>query len=290
MSTKILITGAGGQLAQDLIASAPKSAAITAVSRAQLDIGDRASVDEITDRLAPAVILNAAAYTAVDRAESEAEQAYRVNRDGPAHLAAAARRLGARLVHVSTDFVFDGGAGRAYRPEDPTDPIGVYGASKRAGEVAVREIDETALIVRTSWVYSPHGANFMKTMLRLMASRPEVRVVADQIGAPTSAATLAQALWDLVDLDARGLFHFADAGVASWYDFAVAIAEDALTAGLLPAPVRVTPITTADYPTPARRPAFSLLDRTATWALLGGPRAHWRVALREVLARLEPAS
>ena len=169
----------------------------------------------------------------MDRAESEPKAAFAANRDGPRHIARAARSAGARLIHVSTDFVFDGRSGRPYRPHDATAPLGVYGASKLAGEAAVIETAPDALIVRTAWVYGARGANFMRTMLRLMAERPEVRVVADQIGCPTATPDLAAALWDLARTEARGVLHFSNAGAASWYDFAQAIAEEAVAAGVL---------------------------------------------------------
>jgi dTDP-4-dehydrorhamnose reductase len=282
---KVMVTGAGGQLGQALIARAPTAARIRAVSSADLDISDLAQVSAAVRRAQPEIIFNAAAYTAVDRAQSEAARAFAVNRDGPLALAVASREAGARLVHVSTDFVFDGLLGRAYRPEDEPRPLGVYGASKRAGEEAVRAATPDALIVRAAWVYSPHGSNFVKTMLRLMAERGEVRVVADQIGTPTSAANLADALWGLQAAGAQGIYHYTDAGVASWYDFAQAIAEEARALKMV-GPVQVRPIATADYPTPATRPPFSVLDCTRTWDLLGAPAPHWRAALREVLAIL----
>ena len=283
---KALITGAGGQLAIELERNAPREASVTSLRIEDLDIADAAATHAMVERLAPDLILNAAAYTAVDRAETEVDIAYAANRDGPANLAAAASATGARLVHVSTDFVFSGEAGRAYPPSAATEPLGVYGASKREGELAVLAATPKALIVRTAWVYSAGGANFVKTMLRLMASRDEIRVVADQIGTPTSAADLAKAIWGLVAVDATGMFHFTNAGVASWYDFAQAIAEEATEAGLLRRKVAVVPIQTVDYPTPARRPAFSVLDCSATWAALGAPAPHWRVALRDVIAAL----
>jgi dTDP-4-dehydrorhamnose reductase len=283
---KALITGAGGQLASELLALAPGGWSVEAISELDLDIRDAAAVREAVLRASPDAVLNAAAYTAVDRAESEREIAYAVNRDGAVHLAAAAAEAGARFAHVSTDFVFDGESGRPYRPDDAAAPINVYGASKLAGEEAVRALAPQALILRTAWVYSPHGGNFVKTMLRLMGERGEVRVVADQFGTPTSATTLAHTLWDLVTAGAGGVFHHTDAGAASWYDFAQAIGEEAFAAGLLEAEPRVIPIATADYPTPARRPAFSVLDKTETWARLGRTGVHWRVALRAVIGRL----
>jgi dTDP-4-dehydrorhamnose reductase len=285
---KALVTGAGGQLATELMAAPPDGWTVEEISELELDIRDAAAVSAAVRRSGPDLIVNAAAYTAVDRAEAESEIAWAVNRDGAANLARV--EVGARFAHVSTDFVFDGQAGRAYRPDDAPAPLGVYGASKRGGEIAVQEVSPNALILRTAWVYSPHGGNFLKTMLRLMAERDEVRVVADQIGTPTSATTLAEALWGLCRIGAEGVHHHTDAGVASWYDFAQAIGEDAHAAGLLAREPRVLPIRTEDYPTPARRPAFSVLDNTSTWTLLGRPSPHWRSASREVLRRLAGAN
>jgi dTDP-4-dehydrorhamnose reductase len=283
---KALVTGAGGQLATELMAAPPDGWAVETISELELDIRDLDAVRTAVKRSSPDLILNAAAYTAVDRAETEPEIAWAVNRDGAEHLARAAVEVGARFAHVSTDFVFDGQASRAYRPDDAPAPLGVYGASKRDGEIAVQVAAPKSLILRTAWVYSPHGGNFLKTMLRLMGEREEVRVVADQIGTPTSATTLAEALWGLCLAGAEGIHHHTDAGVASWYDFAQAIGEEAHAAGLLNSEPRVLPIRTEDYPTPARRPAFSVLDNTLTWALLGRPSPHWRCALRTVLHRL----
>lgn len=287
---KAVVTGAGGQLAKAWSAAAPPGWSVTGLTRAELDIGDKGAVERVIGDLAPDLILNAAAYTAVDRAESEPDLVFAINRDGAGHLAATATRLGARLIQVSTDFVFDGRSGRPYRPDDAPGPLNVYGASKLAGEQAAAEAAPGALIVRTSWVYGPSGANFLATMLRLMAARPEIGVVADQIGAPTSTATLADALWGLAGKEASGVMHFTDAGVASWYDFAQAIAEEALAAGLIDRAAAVKPIATSDYPTAARRPAFSVLDSSAAYGLLGAPAAHWRIALRQVLGRMKQAA
>jgi dTDP-4-dehydrorhamnose reductase len=182
-------------------------------------------------------------------------------------------------VHVSTDFVFDGKASSPYAPDAPTRPLGVYGATKRDGEIAA---GADALIVRTAWVYAAAGNNFVRTMLRLMAERDEVRVVADQIGTPTHAASLARAIWALAAAGSTGHYHWTDAGAASWYDFAVAIQEEALALGLLSRAVPIVPIRTVDYPTPAQRPAFSILDKTTTWAITG-PARHWRAELRDCL-------
>ncbi|OJY69526.1 MAG: dTDP-4-dehydrorhamnose reductase [Sphingobium sp. 66-54] len=280
---KVLLTGASGQLGRALQATAPAGAALTALDRAALDIGDAVAVTARVRKVAPDLVINAAAYTAVDKAESDAEAARRVNAEAPGHLAAAAAKAGARFIHISTDFVFDGASGTPYRPAHPTAPLGVYGATKLAGERAVQGAHPGALIVRTAWVYGDTGHNFVRTMLRLMAEREEVRVVADQIGTPTYAAGLARALWALDAAGATGVHHWTDSGAASWYDFAVAIQEEALTLGLLARAVPIVPIATSDYPTPARRPAYSVLDKSAAIALVGAAAPHWRVHLRDML-------
>ena len=282
---RVLITGADGQLGKALQRTAPAQARITAVDVADMDITDRDSVEAGVTGCRPDIIFNAAAYTAVDKAEAEEASAQAVNATAVGLLAAAAAKVGARLVHVSTDFVFDGAASTPYGPDAEPHPLGAYGRTKLAGE---RAAGPEALIVRTGWLYAPTGANFVRTMLRLMAERPEVRVVADQIGTPTYAPGLASALWDLGgEQGLSGVYHYADAGVASWYDFAVAIQEEALLLGLLQKPALVLPITTADYPTPARRPHYSVLDTRKTWTALGRPAPHWRASLRTMLNELK---
>jgi len=283
---KALILGAAGQVGRALVAAAPAGTELVALDRQACDIGDPEQVRAAVAAAKPSILFNAAAYTAVDRAESEPDLAQRLNADAAGTIAAAAREAGARLVHVSTDFVFGGAAATPRGPGDPVDPQGVYARTKLAGEQAVAAACPDALIVRTAWLYAARGANFVNTMLRLMAERDEVRVVADQIGTPTSAPSLARALWALAGAGARGVHHYTDAGIASWYDFAVAIEEESRAAGLRDRPVRVIPITTADYPVPAPRPAYSVLDKSATWALLGGPAPHWRVNLRETMREL----
>lgn len=280
---KALVTGAGGQLGATLVASAPAGCEVVALDRASLDLTDAAAVRAAVARERPDVILNAAAWTAVDAAEAEEEAARAVNADAVAALADAARANGADLVHVSTDFVFDGTRGRPYRPHDKPNPLGAYGRTKLAGE---RAAGPDALIVRTAWVYAPAGGNFVRTMLRLMRERDEVRVVADQVGTPTYAPGLAHALWRLHAANARGVLHYTDSGAASWYDFAVAVQEEALAAGLLTRAVPVVPIASADFPTPAARPFYSLLDKGRTWELLGGPAPHWRANLRLLIKEL----
>jgi dTDP-4-dehydrorhamnose reductase len=285
---KVLVTGAAGQVGRSLAKSAPGDAQLLPVSHRDLDIADADAVLAYVRTHAPELIINAAAHTAVDRAESERELAQRVNADGPQHLAAAARAVGARLIHISTDFVFDGKASVPYRPQDPTAPLSVYGHTKLAGERAVLEtLADRSTIVRTAWVYAAEGNNFVRTMLRVMNANGAVRVVADQVGTPTAADSLAQILWKIAD-DPRitGIHHWTDAGVASWYDFAVAIAEEGATLGLVPPTVTVTPIATADYPTPARRPTYSVLDKSSL-AAHGMVPAHWRRRLRAVLGEMK---
>ena len=285
---RVLVTGAGGQVGRAVIASAPPSATITALTHRDLDIGDEAAVSERVARERPELIINAAGYTAVDRAESEPLLARRANADGPRYLAQAGHAVGARLLHVSTDYVFDGRTSTPYTPTATTHPLNVYGSSKRAGELAVLEQPEAAtLILRTAWLYSPGGANFVLTMLRLMRSHGRVRVVADQIGTPTSADSVASALWALAARpDVHGIQHWTDAGTASWYDFACAIAEEALGVGLLSAAVTVEPITTPEYPTAAPRPTYSVLDSTALRTALALPAVYWRTRLRTMLEAL----
>lgn len=282
---KVLVTGAGGQLGRALVASAPDGAELVAVDSLALDISDCAAVMAAVSNALPDVILNAAAYTAVDKAESERERAAAVNNLGVANLVAAAEKIGARVAHVSTDFVFDGSAPLAYPPDAPTAPLGAYGATKLAGERHLRAGD---LCVRTAWVYAAEGKNFVLTMLRLMAEREEIGVVADQIGSPTSADDLAHALWRLALEGHAGAFHYTNSGVASWYDFAVAIRDEAVALGLLrPTAARVKPIATADYPTPAKRPAFSVLDTRKTAQTLGGSPPYWRHSLIKVLEQIK---
>jgi dTDP-4-dehydrorhamnose reductase len=282
---KVLLTGAAGQLGQALIASKPADITLIPCSRAELDLADLAACQAAVHAHQPDWVLNAGAYTAVDKAESEPEQAHAVNAGAPAAFAKALQASGGRLLQVSTDFVFNGSQGSPYRPDQPTHPLGVYGASKAAGEQSARAVldSERLCILRTSWVYGPVGKNFLLTMLRLMAEREQLGVVADQVGCPTSTFGLAQACWAVLDQGVVGLHHWSDAGAASWYDFAVAISELGRDAGLLEKPVQINPISTAEYPTPAQRPSFSLLDCTGTRQALQVAPLHWREALRQVI-------
>lgn len=291
MIQKVLITGAAGQLGRELLRSVPEGVECIAATREILDIADAAQVRAFVRRERPGLIINAAAYTAVDKAESEQELAAAINVNGAANLATACAENGSRLIHVSTDFVFDGTSSTPYLPDAPTSPLGEYGRSKLAGEQAVVAGLPSAFIMRTAWVYSAFGGNFVKTMLRLMAEREELSVVADQVGTPTWARGLADALWLAADQsDLQGLYHWTDAGVCSWYDFAVAIAEEALEIGLLQRMPRIHPIPGSAYPTPAARPAFSVLDKNSTWAVLKTEGLHWRSQLRSMLKELKESS
>lgn len=284
---KVLLLGSTGQLGLALQATKPEHVALTIAGRAQADLAHPAAVESFVSNSAADLIINAAAYTAVDKAESEEGLAFQINAQSVGAMAAAAARKGARFVTVSTDYVFDGHKAGLYDPDDPTSPLGAYGRTKLAGEQLALSRCADSLIVRTAWLYSEHGHNFVKTMLRLMSSHPQVRVVADQIGTPTYARSLAQALWRLAETDSRGVLHFTDSGVASWYDFACAIQELGLQRGLLKAGVPVLPISTADFPTPAKRPGLSILDKSKTWNILGGPADHWRSSLGGMLDRYQ---
>jgi dTDP-4-dehydrorhamnose reductase len=285
---KALVTGADGQVGLELQATAPEGWRVAAFARPALDVTSADGVRDLFRREAPTLVINAAAYTAVDAAEEDPAGAEAVNLQGAAQVAQAASEIGARLIHISTDFVFDGRQGRPYGPADPTNPLCAYGRSKLAGEQAVSRISQgSALIMRTAWVYSTHAKNFVLTMLRLMREKETVTVVSDQVGTPTWARGLAEALWAAAETsDIRGVHHWTDAGVASWYDFAMAIQEEALAIGLLPRSARVVPTRTEDFPTAAHRPPYSVLDKTATWKALGRSAPHWRVNLRSMLRGL----
>lgn len=277
---KVLITGAGGQLGTALLRTAPEQADVNAIDVDDVDLTDAAMLRARLAVESPEVIINAAAYTAVDKAESEEDLARSINADAVAIMAQVMEETGGKLVHVSTDFVFDGNSHRAYLPDDTRAPISVYGRTKAEGEDHLRSQD---ILVRTAWVYAAGGANFVRTMIRLMNERDELGVVSDQIGAPTWATGLAETIWGLLAKGASGTFHHSDAGEISWYDFAVAIAEEGHAIGLISRIPSIIPITTADYPTPARRPPYSLLDSTATRELLGDTQTPWRENLRRML-------
>jgi dTDP-4-dehydrorhamnose reductase len=280
----VLVLGGGGQVASAVVAAAPARHQAVAKPRAELDIGDGKAVARAVAQTGAGWIVNAAAFTAVDLAEDQPAQALSVNDAAVGVLAAASASAGCRLLHLSTDFVFDGESNRAYLPADPAHPLSVYGASKLAGERHVLSGTASGIVLRTAWVYSATGRNFVLTMLRLLREKEQVSVVCDQIGTPTWAAGIGAAIWGLIEADAPGgVYHWTDLGVASWYDFAVAIQDEALTRGLLSRAVPITPILTAAYPSRARRPVFSVLDSSATRTLIQVPARHWRHNLRAML-------
>jgi dTDP-4-dehydrorhamnose reductase len=282
-----LLTGAGGQLGRALQAAVPAGVRLKSLSHSELDIADEQAVRATLRATGPAVVINAAAYTRVDDAEKHADEAMRVNGTGPAVLAAACRDSRAWLIHVSTDYVFDGTQNQPYVRTAQPNPLGVYGRTKLAGELAVGHLlAGSSTLVRTSWVYSAGQRNFLTTMLQRMTAGTALRVVSDQIGAPTATRTLARVLWALAERRPSGIYHWCDSGVASWYDFAFAIGEEALAAHLITGPASVAPISSAEYPTAAPRPRYSLLDKGETEQITGISAPHWRVALRETLQEL----
>lgn len=294
---RILLLGGNGQVGRALRRTLPALGELVVATRDGADADVVADFDApqalpgLVARIAPDVVVNAAAHTAVDRAEAEPEAAFRANAEAPAALARGCAVTGALLVQYSTDYVFDGRGTRPYREDDATAPLGVYGASKLAGEEAIRASGARHAILRTAWVYAAHGRNFLHTMLRLAAEREELRVVADQIGTPTPAAWIAEATAHILrrGLAASGTWHLVAAGQTSWHGFAEAIMDEALAAGLLARRPRVLPIATADYPTPARRPAYSVLDTTKAQREFGLAPPAWRAGLRATLRELAKA-
>ncbi len=283
-----LVMGSNGQLGEALAATMPEGREMVGLDLPDLDITDAAALLAICQEIKPAAIVNAAAYTAVDAAESDVALATAVNTDGPANIAAAASAVGARLIHVSTDFVFDGSASSPYAPDTTPSPLSVYGRTKYDGELAVlNALPDAAMVIRTAWLYSITGNNFVKTMLRLMRERDDLGVVADQRGTPTWANSLAEAVWaGTTATDVAGTFHWTDAGEASWHEFAIAIQEEAFALGLLEKKIPVRAIGSDEYPTPAHRPGYSVLDCASTQAALGVQPAPWRDNLRTMLADL----
>ncbi|WP_159656129.1 dTDP-4-dehydrorhamnose reductase [Vibrio atypicus] len=307
---KILITGKGGQLAWELEQTVPNNLDVASFDAEQLDITNQAKVNEILIAYSPDVVINAAAYTAVDKAETDKETAYAVNEKGSEYLAIACKEINAQLIHVSTDFVFDGTKTTPYQTADTPNPINVYGDSKLQGDLKISQIlGDQAAIIRTAWVYSAHGNNFVKTMLRLMVEKDQLGIVYDQVGTPTWAKGLAQMIWALVaksgDLSkyhdsgieeqdvlnrstsSTPIYHWTDAGVASWYDFAVAIQELALKKDMLDKAIPIRPIPASSYPTPAKRPSFSVIDKASAEKASGVETTHWQQQLSVMMDELK---
>ncbi len=286
--TKILLTGISGQVGQELQQTLIPLGTVIGVNRQQLDLTKPEQITEAIATIQPDIIINAAAYTAVDKAESEADLAMAINATAPKVIAEAASQIEATVVHISTDYVFNGKNHLPYTETDATDPLGVYGKSKLLGEEEIRKQCDRHLIIRTAWVYGSRGhGNFVKTMLRLGAERKELRVVEDQIGSPTWSYDLAIAIAQMLFLSnlPLGTYHFTNSGVASWYDFAVAIFEEARKLNFNVKIEHIVPITTADYPTAAQRPAYSVLDKQKISQILGEHPPHWRESLRAMLAQ-----
>lgn len=281
---KYLITGANGQLGKEIrdLACEHKDVEFIFQSREDMPLENFEMIRTVFHVVKPDVLINCAAYTAVDRAESEKEPAFQVNGEAVGVMAALCAEYGTRFIHVSTDYVFDGNGKRPYLETDPTSPINTYGASKLEGEEQAFRFDPDTIVVRTSWVYSQYGKNFVKTMLKLMAERNELKVVADQHGCPTYARDLALFILLLAakeDLKG-GLFHFSNSGETTWHEFAKTIGEMAGSG------CTIHPITTADFPTPAKRPAYSVMDTSRAAAVLGSKPRHWKEALRECMTRI----
>lgn len=294
----VLVLGANGQVGRELLRALPSRYRTEAATRSGrlangdacnvADLRDIGSLTALLDRLRPKVVVNAAAYTAVDRAEDELDLAFRVNAEAPGAVAQWCARHDALMVHYSTDYVFDGAGHRPYKPNDPTGPLGVYGESKLAGEQAVLASRAHSMILRTSWVFAAHGHNFLLTMLRLAAERSELRVVADQIGAPTSAALIADVTARILGAvpTGGGLWHLVAAGQTTWHGFAEEIFAQAARAGMIERSPTVVPISSSEFPTPARRPAYSCLDTGSLVETFDVNLPEWREGVAAVLKEL----
>lgn len=285
---KILLLGANGQLGWELRRTCPAGISLTSCGRPEIDLMDSDSIANCIRNNPPDILINAVAYTAVDKAEQEQEAADRLNHIAVRQISEICNAKNIHLVHISTDFVFNGKNHKPYLPQDTPHPGSIYGATKLKGELAIREIlDDNATIIRTAWLYSSHGSNFVKSMLKFMETKPELNIIDEQIGTPTWANGLALAIWDAIDKKLTGIHHFTDAGAASWYDFAIAIQEEALSLNLIQMDIPINPIPASQYPTPAKRPFYSILDKTSLWQALDIKPVHWRKQLRSMLQELK---
>ena len=294
--SKILLTGVTGQVGQELRQTLTTLGEVVEVGRQQLDLSQPTQIQQQIASIKPDIIVNAAAYTAVDKSESESDLAMAINATAPKAIAIAAKDIGATLLHISTDYVFNGQNHTPYLETDRTDPSGVYGKSKLLGEIGVREHGDRHIILRTAWVYGARGhGNFVKTMLRLGAERSELKVVADQIGSPTWSYDIASAITQLLskslaDPNIKGTYHFTNSGVASWYDLAVATFAEARQLGFPLKIEQVIPITTAEFPTPTQRPAYSVLSKTKMTQAIGVHPPYWRDSLKKMLSEWKSLS
>ena len=281
---KVLLLGSNGQLGWELQRTRPDNITLTTSDFPKINFCNTGSINQCINSTRPDCIINAAAYTAVDKAEQEKDLAYRINHKAVLEIAELCRKNIISLIHISTDFIFNGRNFKPYQPDDTPDPESVYGKSKLKGEQAVRKIlDDQALIIRTAWLYSAHGNNFVKTMLKLMKEKQNLSIIDEQIGTPTWAHGLAKAIWTALKKNIMGTFHWTDAGVASWYDFAVAIQEEGLQAGLLDKSIPILSVPSYLFPTPAKRPMYSVLDKTSFWQAADIKPVHWRIQLRSML-------
>jgi len=286
---KIIVIGKSGQLAWELSQLSSNEHEIVCLGRNDIDLQNVAAITDILQQYKAFGVINASAYTAVDKAESDVDQAYAVNAKAVGNLAQACKSLSVPFVHISTDFVFHGDKGAPYLPDDEIRPLGVYGASKAQGEQLITEIyPEQSAIIRTSWVYSTHGNNFVNTMLKLMRTKPELGVISDQIGSPTYAKGLATACVASLTGNVNGIHHYTDTGVASWFDFAIAIQGIGFELGLLDKKIPIKPITSAQYPTPAKRPHYSVLDKSSLASALPELTfSHWQAQLHMMMSALK---
>lgn len=280
---RALITGGKGQLAQALSATAPKDVEVTLVDRLECDVTDIAKVRRVFRSVKPSVVINTAAYTAVDAAEMEEDLAFDVNARGPANVAGVTSDLQSRLIHISTDYVFDGQSSIPYSPAAPPNPLNVYGATKLEGEKRALAAGKNVAVIRTSWLYSASGRNFLTTILDALKEGRPLSVVNDQVGTPTSAHALARTIWKTACIEIAGVFHWANSGLATWYEVATEIRRVASMKGLADRGADITPVTTDQYQRTARRPPFSALDPSKLATILGIRPVTWTAALEQEL-------
>jgi dTDP-4-dehydrorhamnose reductase len=286
---KVLLIGAKGQVGQELQLTLPQLGEVISIGREELDLTNSEKIGQLIREIHPDYLVNAAAYTAVDKAETEPELAYSINAKAPKIMAESAEKIKAKFLHISTDYVFDGRKNTPYLETDLTNPLGVYGQSKLRGEEEIKTVNSQAIILRTAWVYGSYGkSNFVKTMLRLGKEREELKVVVDQLGSPTWSKDIAAAITHLlINADnPAGIYNFTNSGVASWFDLTKAIFEEAKISGIPLKIQRVIPITTAEYPTPAVRPAYSVLSSQKISQQLGYIPPYWRDSLKAMLTQL----
>lgn len=286
---KVLLIGAKGQVGQELQVTLPQLGEVISIGREELDLTNSEKISQLIREIHPDYLVNAAAYTAVDKAETEPDLAYSINAIAPKIMAESAEKIKAKFLHISTDYVFDGRKNTPYLETDLTNPLGVYGQSKLRGEEEIKTVNSQAIILRTAWVYGSYGkSNFVKTMLRLGKEREELKVVVDQVGSPTWSKDIATAITQLlINVDnPPGIYNFTNSGVASWFDLTKAIFEEAKISGIPLKIQRVIPITTAEYPTPAVRPAYSVLSGQKISQQLGYIPPYWRDSLKAMLNQL----